>query len=58
MVEADLRGWLPVMDVVLTEDKIGRILHEAEHALSSYAAADGRVTFDLSVYLVTAMKRP
>jgi SAM-dependent methyltransferase len=56
MVEADLRGWLPVMGVILTEDQILRILHEAEHALSSYASSDGRVAFHLSAHLVTAKK--
>jgi SAM-dependent methyltransferase len=56
MVEAELRGWLPVMGVILTEDQIGRILQEAEQALCSYAAMDGRVTFQLSAHLVTAMK--
>lgn len=56
MVEADLRGWLPVMGVNLTEELIGRILQDAEQALSSYAAADGRVAFQLSAQLVTAKK--
>lgn len=56
MVEADLRGWLPVMGVTLTEDLIGCILEEAEQALSSYATADGRTAFHLSVQLVTAKK--
>jgi hypothetical protein len=56
MVEADLRGWLPVMGVVLSEDQIDRILQEAKQALSSYAAADGRATFHLSAHLVTARK--
>jgi SAM-dependent methyltransferase len=56
MVEAELRGWLPVMGVILTEDQIGRILQEAEQALGSYAAADGRATFHLSAHLVTAKK--
>lgn len=56
MVEADLRGWLPVMGVILSEDQIGRILQEAESALSSYATADGRATFHLSAHLVTARK--
>jgi hypothetical protein len=56
MVEAELRGWLPVMGVILTEDQIGRILQEAEHALSPYAATDGRVTFRLSAHLVSAKK--
>ncbi len=56
MVEADLRGWLPVMGVTLTEDQIGLVLEEAEHALSAYATADGRATFHLSAHLVTAEK--
>ncbi|RPH57826.1 methyltransferase domain-containing protein [bacterium] len=54
MVEADLRGWLPVMGVVLAEDQIGRILQEAEQALGSYASAEGGVAFDVSAHLVTA----
>lgn len=57
MVEADLRGWLPVMGVTLTEDQIGRILQEAEHVLSPYATVDGRITFQLSAHLVTAKRR-
>lgn len=56
MVEADLRGWLPVMGVILSEDQINRILYEAEHALRAYATPDGRVTFRLSAHLVTAKK--
>jgi hypothetical protein len=56
MVEADLRGWLPVMGVVLTEQEIDRVLREAERALGSYAGADGRVAFDLSAHLVTATR--
>jgi SAM-dependent methyltransferase len=57
MVEADLRGWLPVIGVVLTEQEIDRVLGEAERVLGAYAAADGQVTFDLSAHLVTA-RRP
>jgi len=57
MVEADLRGWLPVMGVILTEDQIGRTLLEAERALSSYANADGRAAFRVSAQLITAKKR-
>lgn len=56
MVEADLRGWLPLMGVILTEDQIGHILREAEQALGSYATADGRASFPLSAHLVTAKK--
>jgi SAM-dependent methyltransferase len=56
MVEADLRSWLPVMEVILNDDQIGRILQEAEHALNSYVTADGRVTFPLSAHLVMTTK--
>jgi SAM-dependent methyltransferase len=56
MVEADLRGWLPVMGVILTEDQIARILQEAEHALSSYVTGEGRVAFDSPAHLVRATK--
>ncbi len=41
MAEADLRGWLPVMDVVLPEEQIQRILEEAEGDLKPYRNADG-----------------
>ena len=56
MVEADLRGWLPVMGVLLSEDEIDRVLREAEQALGSYATAEGGATFQLSAHLVTAEK--
>ncbi|HEU0075596.1 MAG TPA: class I SAM-dependent methyltransferase [Dehalococcoidia bacterium] len=56
MVEADLRGWLPVMGVILTEDQIVRILQEAEHVLSSYVTREGRVTFECPAHIVRATK--
>lgn len=56
MVEADLRGWLPVMGVKLAEEEIGRILEEAEHVLDSYVTDDHQVTFDVPAHLVTAKK--
>lgn len=56
MVEAELRGWLPVMGVFLTEDQISTILQEAEDALGFYVTTEGRVTFDVAAHLVTAKK--
>jgi SAM-dependent methyltransferase len=56
MVEADLRGWLPLMGVVLTEDQIHRILQEAEHVLGAYVTAGGTMAFELAAHLVTGMK--
>jgi SAM-dependent methyltransferase len=56
MVEADLRGWLPVMGVILTEEQIQRVLAEAESALGRYLTAEGNVTFDVSAHIVTGSK--
>jgi SAM-dependent methyltransferase len=56
MVEADLRGWLPVMGVFLTEEQIAGILQEAEHVLEQYVTPDGTVVFDTSAHIVTGMK--
>jgi SAM-dependent methyltransferase len=56
MVEADLRGWLPVMGVILSEDQIGRILQEAEPVFGSYVTAEGRVAFDSPAHIVKAVK--
>lgn len=52
MVEADLRGWLPMMGVVLTEEQIANILEEAEKALATYQTNDGRVRFKTSAHLI------
>jgi len=57
MVEADLRGWLPVMGVMLSEDLIESILREAEQVLSSYVTAAGGVQFDSPAHIVTALAR-
>lgn len=57
MVEADLRGWLPVMGVQLEEATIREILAEAETALGRYVAADGRVVFEAPGHIVTG-RRP
>jgi SAM-dependent methyltransferase len=56
LVEADLRGWLPLVGIVLAEDLIGRILQEAEKELAAYATTDGRAEFGLSTLFATATK--
>jgi hypothetical protein len=55
MVEADLRGWLPVMAVVLQEEQIDTILHEAEGVLAEYVTADGKVVFNSPAHIVTGV---
>jgi len=54
MVEADLRGWLPVMGVFLNDDLIELILAEADDALSEYVTVDGEMVFDAPAHIVTA----
>ncbi len=54
MVDADLRGWLPVMGVFLENDLIELILAEAEDALCEYVAIDGEMVFDAPAHIVTA----
>jgi hypothetical protein len=55
MVEADLRGWLPVMGVLLTEEHIQDILEEAESALATYVTEDGAVVFNSPAHIVTGV---
>lgn len=56
MIEADLRGWLPVMGVELTEEQIARVLEEADDVLRGYVGADGRVQFATRTHLVVATR--
>lgn len=56
MVEADLRGWLPVMGVMLAEEKIESILNDANEALSQYVTAHGAVEFDSPAHIVSGKK--
>lgn len=56
MVEADLRGWLPVMGVMLSEDRIARILEEAEAALGAHVTTRGTVAFDSPAHIVTGTR--
>lgn len=56
MVEADLRGWLPVMGVVLTEKQIAGVLQSAEEALREYVTDDGTAVFGTSAHIVMGAK--
>jgi SAM-dependent methyltransferase len=55
-VDAELRGWLPVMGIILPEPKISLILAEAENVLAPYATPDGGLAFNISAHLVSARK--
>jgi SAM-dependent methyltransferase len=54
MSEADLRGWLPLMGVVLDESTIQEILEEAETVLAPYVTDEGKVVSDAPAHVVTA----
>jgi SAM-dependent methyltransferase len=54
MLEADLRGWLPVMGVFLEDDLIEEILVEAESAFEGYVTPDGEMVFDAPAHILTA----
>lgn len=54
MVEADLRGWLPVMGVTLDEPLIEQILAEAEDLLAEFVTATGTMEFDAPAHVISA----
>ena len=56
MVEADLRGWLPVIGVMLDEGTIDRILGQADVELREYAPDGGATSFRTSVHVVSAVR--
>jgi len=56
MLEVELRGWLPIMGVMLTESQIKQIHSEAEDTLGEYVSSDGRMVFELSAHIVTVDK--
>jgi ubiquinone/menaquinone biosynthesis C-methylase UbiE len=53
MIEADVRGWLPVIGIVLKEDEIQEIFNQAADLLSEYISPNGEVTFDITAHVVT-----
>lgn len=57
MAEADLRGWLPVVGVVLSEEQIERVLAQAETELSPYEGPNGQVAFQVSAHIVGVRAR-
>jgi SAM-dependent methyltransferase len=56
MVEAELRGWLPLFDILLTEKKINEVLIESDKTLGKYAGPSGEAVFPTSAHVFTARK--
>ena len=56
MVEAELRGWLPLFDIFLSETEINDFLIESDRTLSKYAESSGEAVFPASAHVITAGK--
>ena len=55
MLEAEVRGWLPMWDVRLSEPEIERILHEGEDVFRAYTTPEGLV-FDAPAHIASGRK--
>jgi ubiquinone/menaquinone biosynthesis C-methylase UbiE len=56
MVEAELRGWLPLFDIFLSDDEINGVLIESDKTLGKYAGPSGEARFPTSAHVFTARK--
>jgi len=56
MVEAELRGWLPLFDIFLSEDEISEVLIESARTLGKYTSLAGEAVFPASANLYLARK--
>ena len=56
MVEAELRGWLPLFDIHLNEEKIADVLVQSDDKLSRYASQTGEAVFPTSAHIISGRK--
>lgn len=56
MVEAELRGWLPLFDILLSEDEIENVLIASDKTLGKFAGPSGEAQFPTSAHVFTARK--
>lgn len=56
MVGGDLRGWLPLFGINLTEDKIEEVLAQLGIPLAAYATESGEAALPTSAHITTAKK--
>ena len=57
MVEAELRGWLPLFDIFLSDAQISEVLTRSDKTLGKYAGPAGEAVFPTSAHIFTAQKR-
>lgn len=56
MVEAELRGWLPLFDIILDEDVIADVLAKSDEKLAKHVSPSGGAAFPTSAHVITARK--
>ena len=56
LIEADLRGWLPLFDIVLEDSEIEAVLAAADKRLAEYVEPSGEALFPMSAHIVAAQK--
>lgn len=56
MLEADVRGWLPVAGIEIGEPTIAEILRAGQRELAGFVVADGSVAFASPAHIVTATR--
>lgn len=56
MLEADLRGWLPLFGVNLSEKKISEILAASDDVLKTSVTPSGEAAFPPSAHIITAIR--
>ena len=56
MVEAELRGWLPLFGIKLDEGKIADVLVKSDRRLAKYAGQAGEAVFPTSAHVITALR--
>ena len=56
LVEAELRGWLPLFDIFISEEEIEDVLIKSDKTLGKYAGPSGEAIFSTSARIYTARK--
>jgi SAM-dependent methyltransferase len=56
MVEAELRGWLPLFDINLSEEQISSVLVKSDKVLGKYAGPSGEAVFPTAAHIFLARK--
>ena len=57
MVDAELRGWLPLVSVHLDDRRIDTLLDQAETALAPFVTSKGTVEFGTTAHIVSGASR-